>query len=743
MSARLRRTSRVPGRRFAPAPGLVLLAFLAVSGLVLPTASSAQDDLSRSERLDRLRDEHREWIEEEVNYIITDREEDVFLSLETFEERNRFIEVFWEKRDPYPATLENEFRDEHYRRIEYANKFLGRETFREGWRTDRGRYYILLGEPRERHSFDGYNEVVSSELWFYQGDVKLGLPSFFYLLFFKRHDIGEYRIYHPVVDGPGSLVRGQYAQASTPEGNIEAYEALQRIDAELANASLSFDPSEPGDWTSGRASLATDLLLARVADSPRRAIRTDYADAWLRYRDRVSTEYSFNFVESRGLFGVTGGPLDTPFVHFSVEIDPQNFTLETDEDQTRFYTTLDISVDAVNEEGVSVLTLDRPAFLELTRSQVDQVQSSPFAYQDSVPLLPGVYEVSVIVRNRAAQQFTVIETTVDTARLVPGSDADSSSDGAVPASRLADVIPGFDSTEFAEAATPDLVRTFQIGSARVQPAANAVFALGDTLHAFTQVLDPQAGQVVRFQLRNDDYGEPGSEVLYEVETPASPEGGGAVLEQMPLDVGVGGSYWLSAQLEDGAGTTLDRRERRIQVSPRATVPRSGFVYRRGFNAGVPGLLPLVRGDQFLALSRFEEALAEYEAAVAENNPQLPAARWKLAHGYLQMGRPQDAKVLLEPMEEAFPDSPEVATGLGFVRFFEGRFEEAVTQLERAIGLRAPAPAVLNVLGDAYARTGRVDDARRTFERSLELNADQPGLKERLATLAASPDPPGR
>lgn len=740
MTASTRTNSRRPFARRAPAAVSLFAAALAL-GFVLPTVTAAQEkELSRSERLDRLRDEHRKWIEQEVNYIITDREEDVFLSLETFEERNRFIEVFWEKRDPHPATLENEFRVEHYRRIEYANKYLGRETFREGWRTDRGRYYILLGEPRERHSFDGYNEVVSSELWFYQGDVKLGLPSFFYLLFFKRHDIGEYRIYHPVVDGPGSLVRGQYAQSSTPEGNIEAYEALQRIDAELANASLSFDPSEPGDWTSGRASLATDLLLARVADSPRRAIRTDYADAWLRYRDRVSTEYSFNFVESRGLFGVTGGPLDTPFVHFSVEIDPQNFTLETDEDQTTFYTTLDISVDAVNEEGVSVLTLDRPAFLELTRSQVDQVRASPFAYQDSVPLLPGVYEVSVIVRNRAAQQFTVIESTVDTARLVPEASA---GDGAAPASRLADVIPGFDSTDFAEAAAPDLVRTFQIGSARLQPAANGVFALGDTLHAFTQVLDPQAGQVVRFQLRNDDYGEPGDEVLYEVETPAPLEGGGAILEQMPLEVGVGGSYWLAAQLEDESGTTLDRRERRIQVSPRAGVPRSGFVYRRGFNAGVPGLLSLVRGDQFLALLRFEEALAEYEAAVAAENPQLPAARWKLAHGYLQMGRPEDARTLLEPMEEAFPDSPEVATGLGFVRFFEGRFDESIAQLERANGLRAPTPAVLNVLGDAYARTGRLDDARRTFERSLELNADQPALKERLATLGDSPDPPGR
>ena len=111
-------------------------------------AAAGQEELSRGEKIERLREDHREWIEQEVVYIITEREEDVFLSLETLEERNRFIEVFWEKRDPHPATPENEFRDEHYRRIEYANQYLGRDTFRDGWRTDRGRYYIILGEPR-------------------------------------------------------------------------------------------------------------------------------------------------------------------------------------------------------------------------------------------------------------------------------------------------------------------------------------------------------------------------------------------------------------------------------------------------------------------------------------------------------------------------------------------------------------------------------------------------------------------
>ncbi len=696
-------------------------------------AAAAQEELSRDEQLERLREDHRRWLEAEVVYIITDREEEVFLSLETLEERIRFIEVFWEKRDPYPATPENEFRDEHYERIEYANEYLGRDTFRDGWRTDRGRYYILLGEPRERHAFDGYNEVVSSELWFYQGDVQRGLPSFFYLLFFKRHDVGEYRLYHPVVDGPESLVRGQYTQGGGPEGNVRAYEVLQRVDVELANASLSLDPSEPGDWTSGRASLSSDLLLARVADSPRRAIRTDYADAWLRYRDRVSADYSFNFVPSRGVFGITGGPFRTPFVHFSVEIDPQNFTLETDEDQTKFYTTLDISVEAVDENDVTVLAVDRPAYLELTRTQVDQVRGSPFAYQDSVPLLPGRYELSIVVRNRAVQQFTVLEESLDTTRF-------ASPDGGAPGTpRLADVIVGFESTDLEEAPFADAIRTFQVGHVRVKPAADGLFALGETLHAFTHILDPAAGQQVRFQVFADASGDPDGEPLAEVSVAAPASG--ALLGRLPLDLGVGGNYWLRASLEDASGAVLDRKERRLQVSPRAGVPRAGFVYRRGFNPETPGLLPLVRGDQFAAMSRFDEALREYENAVAAGNPQLPAARWKLAHGYLQKMRIAEAAALLDPMAEEFSEVFEVVSGLGFVRFFEGDFAASVEHLERASGLRTADPPLLNVLGDAYARTGRIEEARAAFGRSLELHPDQPALRERLKAIGAPPEGP--
>ena len=93
----------------------------------------------------------------ELPYIITDEERETFHLLETTEERARFREAFWRMRDPNPAPVENEYREEHHRRFAYANQFLGRETNGEGWETDRGRYYIILGEARHIQRFAGDN----------------------------------------------------------------------------------------------------------------------------------------------------------------------------------------------------------------------------------------------------------------------------------------------------------------------------------------------------------------------------------------------------------------------------------------------------------------------------------------------------------------------------------------------------------------------------------------------------------
>src|SRR6185437_14618667 len=90
---------------------------------------------------------YKKWLDEDVRYIITDEEKAAFKQLSNDEERDNFIEAFWARRDPTPDTVENEFKEEHYSRIAYANEHFAAGI--PGWKTDRGRIYVMYGKPDE------------------------------------------------------------------------------------------------------------------------------------------------------------------------------------------------------------------------------------------------------------------------------------------------------------------------------------------------------------------------------------------------------------------------------------------------------------------------------------------------------------------------------------------------------------------------------------------------------------------
>ena len=90
---------------------------------------------------------YKKWLDEDVVWIITDEERAAFKQLSNDEERDNFIEAFWQRRDPTPDTEENEYKEEHYQRIAYANEHFAAGV--PGWKTDRGRIYIVYGKPDE------------------------------------------------------------------------------------------------------------------------------------------------------------------------------------------------------------------------------------------------------------------------------------------------------------------------------------------------------------------------------------------------------------------------------------------------------------------------------------------------------------------------------------------------------------------------------------------------------------------
>src|SRR5947208_7450322 len=96
---------------------------------------------------------YKKWLDEDVSWIITDEKRNAFKQLSNDEERDNFVEGFWLRRDPTPDTIENEYKEEHYRRIAYANEHYAAGI--PGWKTDRGRTYVVFGPPDEIESHAG------------------------------------------------------------------------------------------------------------------------------------------------------------------------------------------------------------------------------------------------------------------------------------------------------------------------------------------------------------------------------------------------------------------------------------------------------------------------------------------------------------------------------------------------------------------------------------------------------------
>src|SRR5436853_5606025 len=186
---------------------------------------------------------YKQWLERDAVYIITDEERKAFLQLSADTERDHFMEEFWEVRNPVRGAKRNVFKEEHYRRLQYADETFGRHSNTPGWMTDMGRTYIEFGKPVSKVNFTGYGQIYPLELWFYEnraGDPSL--PPFFYVLFFIPEDIGEYRFYHPVIDGPMKLVRGTQFR-----GNRDVYKFLQPLGGDVAHAVFSLIPNDPLD----------------------------------------------------------------------------------------------------------------------------------------------------------------------------------------------------------------------------------------------------------------------------------------------------------------------------------------------------------------------------------------------------------------------------------------------------------------------------------------------------------------
>ncbi|MGQ9618207.1 MAG: GWxTD domain-containing protein [Candidatus Aminicenantia bacterium] len=679
---------------------------LIVTFLILLLIPFSFSDVKKTKQIP---ERYRKWLEEEVFYIITPREKEVFLQLETDRERDIFIEAFWKARDPDPATPANEFKDEHYRRISYANQYFGRLSPTPGWKTDRGKVYIILGEPNQIEKYDNLPDVYPVEVWFYQGLGKYGLPNAFYILFFRRDDASEYEIYSPVKDGPRTLLRFFEMYRGADPLNFEyAYRLLYQAKPELAIKALSLIP---GDERTTSPSLASEVLLSNITQFPFRRVKDEYAEKLLKYKEFIEVDYSANYIENSSLCSVILEENGFSFIHYLIE--PKKFSVEFSNGNYRTF--LEIHIRLSDLKGKTVYQITRKLPIILSEREVTALKSNPVSIQGIVPVAEGNYKFSVILKNLVSKEFTLIE-----------SDINST-----PFPRtitLTPLILGYGYKEENEKAK----KGFKIGNGKIFLSSFPNFSNSETMHVLFSIIGSEKDLKKCSNVRFAFVDEKGN-ILKEKTEPLKSYSRRSIIVHQAFELKDlnSGNFKLIVEIKDTNGTVLLTETKDFGISATPFLPRP-LIYSEPFSADEPTIY-FILGSQYFNKGENERALEFFKNSYSKN-----PLNQKFAIGYAKSlfveKKYFQIKEILSPFINVDKKEPDTYELLGLSYMALGEYNEAIEIYKQFLSHFGLKLSVLNSLGECYLKTGDKENALYTFEKSLEINPEQDAIKKIVAGL---------
>lgn len=449
----------------------IAVALLAGSSLAqTPKASPTVDPADKPRNVKtEMKNVYKKWLENDVPYLITNEEKKAFKALATDEERENFIENFWRRRDPNPDTEENEFREEYYERIAYANQHFASGI--PGWKTDRGRVYIAWGKPDsvEAHPSGGTYDRPS-----YEGGGATSTYPF--EIWFYRHleGVGD-GLEIEFVDPTGT---GEYRLAR----NAGEKDALKNVPGAGMTTAEQLGLESQSDRTAGQG-----RTMMREQDTPFRR---------LEILTNLQRPPQVKYGDLQELAGVDSGTiLDKDPVDFDVRIDffrqsddkvITTFTIQTNNKELSFEETGGLKQAKLNIFGrITSVAGKRSGIFEdsatttATTEELTNLLDRRLVYQKAIAMPPGTYKVDVVVRdvksgNKGMRNLGFVVPRYDDKKL--------STSSMVLTSKL-------------RATTErDLGNMFIIGRAKVIPNLSGVFKQGDEIGVYMQVYNSEIDQ---------------------------------------------------------------------------------------------------------------------------------------------------------------------------------------------------------------------------------------------------------
>jgi GWxTD domain-containing protein len=371
------------------------------------TIAKPLTEKQKRKREEKLRKEletpYRKWLNEDVTYIITDEERTAWKRLSTDEEREQFIEQFWLRRDPTPDTLENEFKEEHYRRIAYANEHYASGI--PGWKADRGRIYITYGPPDEIESHPsggsyqrpmeeggGETSTYPFEQWRYR--YIEGIGNDIIIEFVDPTMTGEYRMTMDpsekdallYVPNAGLTMMEQMGMASKTD-------RFNRTDGTHLGQSFGGTPASMNEFE----------RLERFSKLQKPPV--------VKFKDleaAVSSHITFNLLPVKVQADYIKVTNSSVLTNVTILMQNKDLQFQLKDGVQKAVVNIYARITTMSRRVVNVF--EDTVTVETAKELLQGVITKPSLYQKSIPLAPGMYRLNVVVKDVVGGNMNNYET---------------------------------------------------------------------------------------------------------------------------------------------------------------------------------------------------------------------------------------------------------------------------------------------------------------------------------------------
>lgn len=413
-----------------------------------------------------LDSQYKKWLNEDVPYIISSEERSAFLHLSTNEEREQFIEQFWQRRNPDPDSPENTFKEEHYRRIAYANEHYASGI--PGWKTDRGRLYIMWGPPDEvdshpsggsyqRPAEEGGGETSTFPFEDWRWRFLEGIGENVMVEFVDPTMSGEYRLtMDPSEKDALTYVPGAGLTQLESMGMSNKSARFNNTDGTHLAQSLTGQPENDTEFSRLE-------LYSKIQQPPAVKYKDLLAVVTERLvREQVKFQYRTDFMR------ITS---DTVLVPITVQIPVRQLSFQEKDGVDS--ATMNLFARVTSLSGRVVQTFEDPLRVDFPASLLQQSLAGYRIYQKAVPLTPGLYRLDIVIKDVNSGNVGVLNTRLP----VPRFQEDQLSASSLI---LADDIHRVSIRDIG-------VGQFVVGDIKVRPKMDATFTPNDSMGVFMQV----------------------------------------------------------------------------------------------------------------------------------------------------------------------------------------------------------------------------------------------------------------